>query len=143
MTLTDRASEAPDLAVIYSTLSAWALLLACFPPKAMHSVVLGPVIILLDVVTLAGALIALTGVLRRDNLVLEQLGVRLAIAGPLGYALLELVLAVVGALQGNTDRFALVAYALLPALYLNKRRRFLAFRAALIATAPVAEEAPR
>lgn len=129
----NRSPDDVDYAAIYSTTLLWAVLLIVFLPAPVRAVIIGPVVTLLGVAVAVGAAIALLGVIRRDNLVLEHLGLCLLIVGPTAYAAVQLVLGVLYVMHGNTERIGTVVYALVPALFFNKRRRFLARRARLLA----------
>lgn len=127
-----RSPDDLDYTVIYGCTALWGLLYLTFLPETQHAVLYAPVAAIVGVAVTVGALLALLGVRRHDNLLLELLGVWVLITGPLAYLITIIVLAVLYALQGNTDRLALVFYVALPVLFFNKRRRFLTRRARLL-----------
>lgn len=119
----------PDYVAIYSACALWALLFAVLTPSTLDQPGLRLVNVALMAVTCASSLSCLYGVLSHDRLGPERLALWGVMAGFVVYAVTQLVLALFVYLPaGNTDRVALSVYALLPVLFLNRRRRFLVKR---------------
>lgn len=98
-------------------------------------------------VALVGATLAVVGLIKRDNLILERAGVSLLMVGPASYAATmagELVVRSLGGahFSGISDWrvLALMVFALWPYLFLNKRRRHLRGRVRLVAKIPLSSE---
>lgn len=119
----------PDYVAIYSACALWALLFAVLTPSTLDLGVLRIVNVALMAVTCASSISCLYGVITHDRLGPERLALWGVMAGFVVYAITQLVLAfAVYIPAGNTDRVALSVYALLPVLFLNRRRRFLVKR---------------
>lgn len=115
---------------IYAAGSLWALAYLIFSPIATYALINGGLIVLWCTLTIAGGLLASTGLLFRDNLLLERLGVTFLLVGPLAFLFTQLGLTLYGFfVPGVTDdptaRLHLIFLALWVALFVNKRRSLL------------------
>ena len=100
--------------------------------------------VLLAVVA-AGGIIAITGLVRKNNLLLERLGVLILMIGPATYGLILLGSLIYQSVNGATldDNWRLLTvmvYAVWPYLFLNKRRRHLRDRVRLVSKIPTPNE---
>lgn len=98
-------------------------------------------------IALVGGILALIGLVRRDNLVLERAGVSLLMVGPIAYGATLLGELIYRAVSGeipviSSDWRILVTmvFAMWPFLFLNKRRRHLRNRVHLVSKIPLNEE---
>ncbi len=140
--------EYKDYLFIYSWGAIWATAYFFFTPAATLTVFSTVLVALWAGVTVLGAVLAVAGLLRRDNLLLERFGVNLLMVGPLAYAVTQLGLLVFSAIvpEFTDDAFArvhLVFFALWPYLFLNKRRRQLKNRVRLVKKIPLIDETDR
>lgn len=95
-----------------------------------------------------GGIIAVVGLVRKDNLVLERAGVSLLMIAPVAYAftlLGELVFrglvpTAVPSASSDWRLMTLMVFALWPFLFLNKRRRHLRSRVVLVSKIPLTDE---
>lgn len=116
------------LAVKFGTIGAWSIAFSVFLPDA-YAGVLGELLsVLLTAATVGGAMLAIAGLIRRDNLVIEVAGLIAMLAGPIVYLIVVLIVGVIGVLSGNTDRVALVFLALLQVEVVGVRLAFLIHR---------------
>ena len=135
--------EQKDYLFIYSWGAIWAIVYLFATPTATVTLFSTTLVILWTCVTVLGAVLGVTGLVTRDNLLIERFGVNLLMIGPLAYALTQLGLAVFGALTGIIDPYShihLIFFALWPYLFLNKRRRQLKARVKLVKQIPLIEE---
>src|SRR6187402_1229952 len=86
--------EYKDYLFIYSWGAIWALVYFFFIPVSTLNVMNRVGVGLWAAVTIAGGVLAVAGLLRQDNLLLERLGVNLLMVGPLAYAVTQLGLLV-------------------------------------------------
>lgn len=98
-------------------------------------------------ITIIGAVLAVLGLVRKDNLLLERAGVNLLMVGPVAYSAVmfgELIFRFVDPTVeevGSSWRVLTVAvFALWPFLFLNKRRRQLKSRVKLVSEIPLPDE---
>lgn len=98
-------------------------------------------------IALIGGVLAVIGLVRKDNLVLERAGVALLMVGPIAYAVTlfgELIFRSVGgefsSVSSDWRILSLMVFAIWPFLFLNKRRRHLRNRVHLVAKIPLNEE---
>lgn len=98
-------------------------------------------------ITVIGGILAVIGLVRRDNLILERAGVSLLMIGPVAYAITLLgelafrgVSGEVSALSSDWRVLTTMVFALWPFLFLNKRRRHLRNRVHLVSKIPLSEE---
>ena len=94
-----------------------------------------------------GGILAVAGLVRKDNLVLERAGVSLLMIAPIAYAatlLGELIFRGVGgevaAASSDWRILTTMVFALWPFLFLNKRRRHLRNRVVLVSKIPLNNE---
>ncbi len=106
----------------YANLMAWAVIFTFFPPSAFLSEVAYVSRTLWLGVAFVGAAMALAGAVLRIDIKLEFPGLLLALIGPFFYFVSQFYLAAVPLPDVDpTQRFALVAYALLPVTLLLPR----------------------
>ncbi len=135
--------EHKDYLFIYSWGALWALVYLLATPSATSNIFNTTLVALWCGVTVLGGVLGVTGLVTRDNLLLERFGVNLLMTGPLAYALTQLGLAVFGSLADVGDpgaRVHLIFFALWPYLFLNKRRRQLKARIKLVKQIPLSED---
>lgn len=137
--------EHRDYTFIYSIAILWALSYFVFVPSSALVIVTDMIVISLWVFsTLVGALIALHGVLIRDNLLLERLGVNILAPTPLIYSAIQLSIIILEIVAPSNfdsgvewqDRVPLVLMGIWLFAFLNKRRRQLKHRVQELKTAP-------
>lgn len=136
--------EQKDYLFIYSWGAIWSLVYLFATPATTLNVFSITLVGLWTGVTALGAGLGVWGLVTRDNLLIERLGVNLLMIGPLALALTQLGLMVFGLITGIGDPFArihLIFFALWPYLFLNKRRRQLKARVKLVKQIPLADEA--
>lgn len=100
------------------------------------------------VISITGGVLAILGLVRKDNLVLERAGVTLLMVGPLAYAatlLGELIIRTSvypesTSLSADWRLLTVIVLALWPFLFLNKRHRHLRNRVHLVREIPLNEE---
>lgn len=133
--------EHRDYVFIYSWGAIWAIVYLMVTPTTTTTVFNSTLVLLWCSVTVIGAILGIVGLVQRDNLVVERLGVNLLMIGPLAYALTQLGLAVFGVVVPSfsdpINRIHLIFYALWPYLFLNKRRRQLKTRVKLVKKIPL------
>lgn len=116
------------LIIKFATIALWSVLFAAFLPEAYRGVIAGAIITLLTAATVAGAAVAVIGIVRHDNLVIEVAGLYAMLAAPFGYLVLAVTVASFQATQGITDRIAVSALALLQLEVIVTRLMFLLHR---------------
>lgn len=130
--------------MIYAWGGIWAAIYLIFPPAATLNVLSQATVYLWTIASILGALTAVAGLLTRDNLLMERLGVHLLMVAPIVYGLTQLGLFVYGFYDNLPtdpfDRFHLIFLALWPFFFLNKRRRQLKARVADAKGAPLPSE---
>jgi hypothetical protein len=136
--------EHKDYFFIYLTAVLWAIAFAIFTPPSAQLIVLDRIFIVLWLGSaILGAVLALSGLLRKDNLLLERLGVTILSATPLIYSSLQLSIMISMAYMHAmpaaewTSRIGLVVMGIWLFLFLNKRRRQLKFRVEELKSAPI------
>lgn len=135
--------EQKDYLFIYSWGALWALVYLFVPPAATLTVLSTSLVILWTGVTILGGALGFYGLVNKDNLLIERLGVSLLMIGPLAFAITQLGLMVFGLLTGIGDplsRLHLIFFSLWPYLFLNKRRRQLKARVKLVKQIPLLDE---
>lgn len=135
--------EHRDYLFIYSWGALWASVYLFLPPTSTLNVFSTTLIFLWTGVTILGSALGVLGLIHRDNLLLERLGVNLLMIGPFAFALTQLGLLVFGLVTTIGDPFArihLIFFALWPFLFLNKRRRQLKARVKLVKKIPLSTE---
>lgn len=135
--------EQKDYLFIYSWGVIWALVYLIAPPVATVNVFSTILVLLWTGTTMAGGVMCIFGLIRRDNLIVERFGISLLSIGPLAYALTQLGLLIFATVTGVGDPFSrvhLIFFALWPYLFLNKRRRQLKARVRLVKKIPLLEE---
>lgn len=123
-----------DYVFIYIWGTVWALSYLFFPPAATLSILTVVTIAIWTGVTAIGGIVALWGLLTRNNLIVERFGVTLLMVGPIIYTLTQITLLIwliadPSALPASDplDRVAVTVMGFWPFLFLNKRRRQLKF----------------
>lgn len=137
--------EHKDYLFIYLAGLIWATTLLVFTPTITHSFLGDVVVILWCSSAIIGAILAICGLLNRDNLLLERLGTTLIMVTPLVYSIAQAGLVVYAffdpAASGEpTARLHLIFLGLWLFLFLNKRRRQLKARVKIVKEAPTASE---
>lgn len=137
--------EHKDYLFIYSAGLVWALSFFFFTPAATHSLLGGIVVTLWCGSAALGAILALIGLITRDNLLLERLGTTFIMMTPLIYSLVQIGLVIYAFIDPTvvgdpTSRLHLVFLGIWLFLFLNKRRRQLSAGVKLAKTTPVATE---
>lgn len=136
--------EQKDYLFIYSWGAIWALVYLIATPTTTTSILNFALVALWAGVTIVGGALGVTGLVKRDNLVIERFGVNLLMIGPLAYAITQLGLALVGIVLPDfsdpINRIHLIFFALWPYLFLNTRRRQLKNRVNLVKRIPLYEE---
>lgn len=135
--------EQKDYLFIYAWGTLWAAVYLLAPPAATLTVFSQTLVALWTGVTMVGGVLGFYGLVVRDNLLVERLGVNLLMIGPFAFALTQLGLMIFGLLTGVGDpsaRIHLIFFALWPYLFLNKRRRQLKARVKLVKKVPLPEE---
>ncbi|RPE75665.1 hypothetical protein EDF28_3610 [Curtobacterium sp. PhB137] len=135
------APENRDYLVVYAWGAVWTTWFVVFTPDPLSSLFYRGTVILVACLGVAGAALAIAGMLRNDHLTLERLGVSLMVVQPVGYAVFQLVQTVVDlSLTGTTQRSHLVLLGLWPAFWLWKRYRVLSRRVAEAKETPLPSE---
>lgn len=135
--------EHRDYLFIYAWGALWASVYLFLPPTSTLSMFSATLIFLWTGVTILGSALGVLGLIHRDNLLLERLGVNLLMIGPFAFSLTQLGLLVFGVVTAFGDPFArihLIFFALWPFLFLNKRRRQLKARVKLVKKIPLSDE---
>lgn len=130
-----RPQEHRDYFFIYIVASLWALSYLLFTPPTAEIVLLDRVVVWLWLgATVVGSILALIGLITKDNLLLERLGVTILVSSPLVYSALQLGIILYYALgTTHTDdtwlpRIYLVFFGLWVFFFINKRRRQLSLK---------------
>lgn len=141
----DTPSDYKDYLFIYLWGVIWAVL-NLVQPRTVDGGDGGVVTVqvLLGIVAVGGV-IAIVGLVRKNNLLLERLGVLILMIGPATYGLILLGSLIYASINGATveDNWRLVTvmvYAVWPYLFLNKRRRQLRNRVRLVSKIPTPNE---
>jgi len=137
-----------DYVAIYAWGLIWVALYLAYAPATTYTVVGRISVVLWCGLAIAGALIALFGLLTRDNLILERLGVTLMMVAPALYALTQFaifiaILTIPDAYPVGTnafDRLPIVFLGLWPFFWLNKRRRHLKAQVKVAKSTPLPGE---
>lgn len=135
--------EQKDYLFIYSWGALWSLVYLLATPASTLNVFSVTLVALWTGVTALGGGLGVWGLVTRDNLLVERLGVSLLMIGPFAFALTQLGLMIFGLFTGIGDPFArihLIFFALWPYLFLNKRRRQLKARVKLVKRVPLPDE---
>lgn len=138
-----------DYVYIYVTVLLWALAYYFFTPPITELLVLDRLVLSLWLgVTIFSSVVAITGLLTRNNLLLERFGVTVLSITPLIYASLQVALITYLAVLPDLDistwqnRIYLVFLGAWGFIFLNKRRRDLSHRVYEIKNSPVEGAAP-
>lgn len=116
--------EKLDYFLIYTVGGVWAASFLFFTPATVQVILGHPITIAWTSVAMLGAVLAIVGMLRNDNLLLERLGVKLLLIAPLAFVLVSIALGIVELIQdGTTPRLHQVVLALWPTMILRKRLR--------------------
>ena len=139
-------AEHKDYFFVYVAGILWATSYLIFTPPTTLLIVWDRVVIVLWLAsTLVGAIMALYGLLIRDNLLVEKFGVTILTVTPLFYMVLQAGLIFLMTLDNDpaTDPTSLVHLIFLSLwlwLFLNKRRRQLSRRSRLASITPLPSE---
>ena len=141
-------SEQKDYFFIYITGALWAVTYFFLTPVATLGVVDRAVLGLWLGSAVVGAVLAVLGLVRQDNLLVERLGVNILMVTPLIYAALQFAITIsilVTHPEGDAttpwySRVALIVMALWLFLFLNKRRRQLKRRVQEVKLSPLPAE---
>lgn len=139
-------AEYKDYFFIYLWGVLWPAIYLLITPQYTFYIIHQIYIVLWTVTTALGGILAVSGLVFRDNLLLERLGVTLIMAGPVAYAVTQL-----GTLIFKTvtdipyfgsplNHVHLIFFALWPLLFLNKRRRQLKARVEISKKVPLESE---
>lgn len=126
----------------------WVLSYLIFTPTNTFTLLSQVIIWLWCGVAMLGAVLAFVGLVFRDNLLLERLGVNFLMTAPLAFALTQTALVIYGLIDpangviDSSQRLHLIFLGAWPFLFLNKRRRILKNRV-LIARATPLEFEPK
>lgn len=136
-----------DYVFIYLWGSLWSLTYLLFTPTTTVSLITELSIILWASIGIIGGFLAFTGLIVRDNLIVERLGVSLLIIAPTVFTAIQLALVIWSFIDPTifpnspaTNRIALVALGMWPVLFLNKRRRQLKTRVDIAKETPLLSE---
>lgn len=136
--------DSKDYFLVYLWGMLWAIVYFLLPPVTTLSFLAHVVIAVWCGVSVVGAFLAILGLLTRDNLLLERLGVTILMVAPGTYAITQLGLFITGFfIQLSTDpfgRFHLVFLALWAFFFLNKRRRQIKRKVAEAKATPLESE---
>ena len=138
--------EHRDYFYIYIAASLWALSYLIFTPPTADIVILDRIVVWLWLgATVVGSLVALIGLVTRDNLLLERLGVTILVSSPIVYSALQIGIILYYSL-GTTyteetwlSRIYLVFFGLWVFFFINKRRRQLSLRVAQLKQLEITE----
>ena len=140
-------SDHKDYVFIYIAGFIWATVYFFFSPATTYSILNQATVYLWTIVTALGAVLAVIGLLTRDNLLMERLGVTLLMTGPIVYSLTQLGLFIYGLYGGLSsdpfDRIHLIFLALWPFFFLNKRRRQIKKQVREAKKIPLQSETPK
>lgn len=137
--------EHKDYFFIYTAAALWAAVyLATIPPAVLH---LTDQLIIASwcITAIVGSVIAITGLIVRDNLLLERLGVRFIMVAPLVYFAIQSSLIVYSFIADVStitaqNRWHLLVLSFLVFLFFNKRRRQLGRRVKIAKASPLDNE---
>jgi hypothetical protein len=137
-----------DYIAIYAWGLIWLTSYLTYAPSVTYTVVGRISVVLWASIAIIGALVALFGLLTRDNLIMERFGVTLMMVAPAMYALTQLAIFVAILVAPHAyaesfnafDRLPIVFLGFWGFLWLNKRRRHLKFQVREAKTTPLRRE---
>lgn len=124
-----RKQEDRDYVVVYTWGMLWCLTFLILTPVQVDSLFNRIVVLLWTMLGVVGGAIAVAGLMSRDNLLLERLGVRFIMIAPAAYAVTQFgVLLYELITTGTSQRFHLIPLGLWPFFFLRKRLHHLSGR---------------
>lgn len=135
--------EHKDYLFIYAWGALWASVYLIATPPSTTGVFGATLAYTWCLTMVVGGALGVAGLLRRDNLILERLGISLLMTGPIAFGLTQLGLIIYEYYspgENPISRVHLIFLALWPYLFLNKRRRQLKNRVRLLKKIPLGDE---
>ena len=139
--------EHRDYLYVYMSALLWSVTYFVFTPAATDSIILDRLITSFWLVTASiGAILAIIGLLTKDNLIVERLGVTLVMLTPIVYTLIQIaiifyyIIVPEDAVTPWESRINLVFLGLWIFFFLNKRRRQLSRQVREAKKRPLASE---
>lgn len=137
-------AEHRDYVFVYAAGIAWFLVYFIFSPPSTYILLSPAIIALWCFAAIIGGIVAITGLFKRDTLILERSGVIVMMVGPISYGLTQFVLLFASNftsdLNAGVNRLHLVFLSIWLFTYLLKRLRQLNRTARLASDTPLASE---
>lgn len=140
--------EHRDYVFVYLSALAWAVSYLIYTPAATSGIVDSIILFLWLGVAALGAVLALLGIIKKDNLLTEKLGVTFLMTVPMIYVLLQVSIIIYyiivpeDAVTPWEARLNLIFLGLWLFFFLNKRRRQLARQVRAANNTPLPDESP-